>query len=182
MRNLILLALKDEAPSLFTRPNVFEIGVGKVASAINTIHLINSYKPDRIINLGTAGSKSLKPDLYRVNKVIQHDVNLMALDLPPAVSLKDNHTIMYIPGDGYTCASGDLFVTEWDKIRISCHMIDMEAYSVVRAAMVSEVEVEVWNHISDAADDNSNTSWEENIAIGEKKYIEILETLNVEGF
>jgi len=183
VRDLILLALKDEAPSLFTKfNNAFEVGVGKVSSAIHTMQLIYRHKPDRIINFGTAGSKVLSPDLYRVNKVIQHDMNLMALDLPPATSLKDDHTVLYIPGSGVTCASGDLFVTEWDKLRISCDMIDMEAYSIVRSAMVEDLEVEVWKYISDSADENSDTTWEENVAIGEKKYLEMLETLNVKTF
>ena len=143
------------------------------------MYLINQYKPDRIINFGTAGSMVLSPDLYRVNKVIQHDVNMMLLDLPPAASLKDDHTVMYIPGNGVTCASGDLFVSEWDKLRISCQMVDMEAYSITRAAMVSKIEVEIWKFISDSANENSTTTWEENVAAGEKKYLEMIDTLGV---
>jgi len=180
VKDLILLALKDEAPSLFSKfNNVFEIGVGKVRSAINTMQLINQYKPNRIINFGTAGSMVLPPDLYRVNKVIQHDMNLMLLDMPPGSSLKEDHAVIYIPGNGVMCASGDLFVTEWDKLRVSCQMIDMEAYSIARAALVTDTEVEIWKYISDSANKSSTTTWEENVAAGEKKYMEMIDTLGI---
>jgi adenosylhomocysteine nucleosidase len=75
--DIVVFALQEESPTLFAKyKNVFCIGVGKVNSAINVMKLINEHKPSRVINLGTAGSIDLPPDIYRINKLIQHDVNL----------------------------------------------------------------------------------------------------------
>ena len=87
--DIVVFALREEAPNLFAKyKNIFCIGVGKVNSAINTTILINNYKPDRVINLGTAGSITLQPDIYRINKLIQHDVNLQAVGLAPGYHLQ----------------------------------------------------------------------------------------------
>ena len=55
MNTIILLALPDEAPLLRLHPLVYYTGVGKVNAAIRTAQLIERYKPQRIINFGTAG-------------------------------------------------------------------------------------------------------------------------------
>ena len=47
MNDLIVFALKDEAPNLFKYKNVFEVGVGKVNSGINTMRLILRHRPSQ---------------------------------------------------------------------------------------------------------------------------------------
>ena len=44
MNDLILLALKEEAPELATHSNVFFTGIGKVNAASTTAKLIERYK------------------------------------------------------------------------------------------------------------------------------------------
>jgi 3-isopropylmalate/(R)-2-methylmalate dehydratase large subunit len=84
MNDLIVFALRDEAPNLFNKyRNVFCIGIGKVNAAINVSNLISTYNPKRVINLGTAGGITLSSGIHRVNNVIQHDVNLLPMGLQP---------------------------------------------------------------------------------------------------
>ena len=54
---IILSALADETEELQSKYKVILTGVGKVNAAIASLKAIKKYKPDLIINYGTAGSK-----------------------------------------------------------------------------------------------------------------------------
>jgi adenosylhomocysteine nucleosidase len=179
--DIIVFALESEAPGLVARySNVFIIGVGKVKSAINCMQLINSHRPKRIINLGTAGGITLKEGTHRVNCIVQHDVNLMDLDLPAGAVLDDEHSMIALPGDGVFCGTGDLFVTEPSKLRLKVDLVDMEAYSVARAAAHMNIECEIWKYISETADSDSPNAWNANASAGENDYMNILKSLDAE--
>jgi len=180
MNDLILFALKEEAPNLFGYENVFEIGVGKVNAAITTMHLIQVYNPKRIINLGTAGGITVHSGIHRVNKFIQHDVNLQALGKAPGEHLGDSLSIITKPGEGITCATGDFFVSERDKLRMQCDVVEMEAYSIAKACLVKGVEFEIWKYVSDTADESAGTEWKNSVSSGEEHYMKVLEDLNVD--
>lgn len=181
MNDLIVLALKDEAPTLFSKyKNVFEIGVGKVNAAINTTKLIAEHKPKRIFNFGTAGGITVGTGIYRINRVHQHDVNLMAIGHHPGQHLHDNMSFITLPGNGKICASGDLFVTDTSRLRIACDIIEMEAYSIAKAAITMGVEVEIHKFITDLADENAGGDWKKHVASGEMLYQHVLNQLNAQ--
>ena len=180
MNDLIVFALRAEAPTLFKYWNVFEIGVGKVNAAINTALLIERYKPKRVINLGTAGGVKLLSGIHRVNYVFQHDLNLISLGLMPGQILSDNNSFIHLDGEGHTCATGDMHVTERHKIRMDCDMVDMESYSIAKACLLSNTKVEIYKYISDQADENAGTTWQEEVAAGEELYKKVLQELNAE--
>lgn len=178
MNDLIVFALKDEAPDLFKEySNVHCIGVGKVNAAINTVRLCNLYHPKRIINLGTAGGIRLGHGIHRINAVWQHDVNLMALGMQPGIHFNDPASMIIMPGEGKTCASGDIFITEPNKLRVECDVVDMEAYSVAKAANILGLDVEIWKYISDPADAGAGKTWKEQVAAGEPFYRSVLEQI-----
>jgi adenosylhomocysteine nucleosidase len=178
--DIVVFAMRDEAPNLFKKyKNVYCIGVGKVNSAINITMMINEYKPKRVINLGTAGSIDLEPNVYRINKLIQHDVNLTAVGLAPGYHLNDTLNVIRLPGEGRTCASGDMFVTEAHKLRVHCDLVEMEAYSVAKACIINGIKCEIWKYISDKADENAGVTFNEQVAAGEELYIKVLQDLNV---
>jgi adenosylhomocysteine nucleosidase len=179
-RDLILFAMQDEAPTLFNQyKNVFEIGVGKVNAAIQTMGLINRYGPVRIINLGTAGGITVGTGIYRINKVFQHDVNLIPLGLKPGQHLNDDDSVIEFEGSGKSCASGDLFVTDPNKLRLHCDIIEMEAYSVAKAALNCKISVEIYKYITDMADNNAAKTWQEHVSSGELLYRHVLKELDV---
>lgn len=179
MNDLILFAMREEAPTLFAKyRNVYCIGVGKVNAAINTTILIQRFNPDRVINLGTAGGLTVHNGIYRINHVFQHDVNLTPVGLKPGEHLNDHNSFIDLGGNGKTCASGDLFVTEPDKLRIPCDIVEMEAYSVAKSCLMNGIECEIWKYISDKADENANTTWKEQVAAGEVFYKQVLKDLN----
>lgn len=180
MNDLILFALNAEAPSLFQYKNVFQIGVGKVNAALNTMLLINKYMPKRIINLGTAGGITLDKGLYRVRHVVQHDVNLISLGIKPGQMLNDLDSFIDLEGEGYTCATGDMHVYEKHKLRVKCDLVDMESYAIAKACLITGVDCEIYKYVSDQADENAGTTWKEQVAAGEELYKKVLLDLNVE--
>lgn len=176
--DIIVFALQSEAPNLFQKyQNVFEIGVGKVNAAINTANLIWQYNPKRIINLGTAGGITVGTGIYRINKFFQHDVNLQSLGYLPGHHMNDTLSYITLPGEGKICGSGDLFVTQPEKIRIECDIIEMEAYSVVKACLLNNTKVEVYKYITDTADENASKDWQKHVASGELLYQHVLQQL-----
>jgi adenosylhomocysteine nucleosidase len=180
MNDLILFAMREEAPSLFAKyKNVFCVGVGKVNSALNTMLLIQELKPTRVINLGTAGGLTVSSGIYRINNVFQHDVNLKPVGLKPGQHLNDPYSFINLGNDGKTCASGDLFVTQPNKLRIDCDIVEMEAYSIAKACLLTGTQCDIWKYISDKADENANVTWQEQVAAGEGLYIKVLQDLNV---
>lgn len=179
MNDLIVFALRAEAPTLFNYKNVFEIGVGKVNAAINTTLLIEKYKPKRIINLGTAGGIKLLSGIHRVNYTFQHDLNLTSLGLLPGQILSDNNSFIKLNGEGHVCATGDMHVTERHKMRMDCDMVDMEAYGIAKACLLTGTSIEIWKYISDQADENAGVTWQEQVSAGENLYMKVLQDLNV---
>jgi adenosylhomocysteine nucleosidase len=180
MNDLILFAMREEAPTLFAKyRNVYCVGVGKVNSALNTMLLIQELKPNRVINLGTAGGLTVGSGIYRINNVFQHDVNLKPVGLKPGQHLNDPYSFINLGGDGKTCASGDLFVTEPNKLRIDCDIVEMEAYSIAKACLLTGTQCDIWKYISDKADENANVTWKEQVAAGEVHYYRILDELKI---
>lgn len=180
MPDLIVFALENEASQLVQRHNnVHVVGVGKVNAAVNLTRLIYRYHPRRVINLGTAGGITVGAGIHRINRVVQHDVNLIPLGLEPGYQLNDDHSIIDLPGSGLTCATGDLFVTEPDKIRVTCDVVDMEAYSVARVCKEMHIECEIWKYISDNASGDSPDTWQKEVKSGIESYEQILNDLNV---
>ena len=180
MRTIVLFALRDEAPTLCDRyANIHIIGVGKVQSAINAMRLIQHHLPDRVVSMGTAGGITLGHGIWRANRLVQHDVDHRPLGLPPGHTLGDPHPIIELGGQGYTCGSGDLFVTNPKGLRMLIDMVEMEAYSIARAAMLHGIDVEVWKYISDGANDSGAEEWTASVSAGEALYLQTLESIGV---
>lgn len=180
-RDIVVFALAEEAPNLFNEyENVFEIGVGKTNAAIHTMWLINKYGPVRVINLGTAGGLTVGTGIYRINKFFQHDVNMMPLGLKPGQVLNDDDSVIEMEGTGKICGSGDIFVTEPHKLRLNCDIIDMEAYSVAKACLITQTRFEVYKYITDTANNEAGKTWQDEIASGELLYRHVLKQLDVQ--
>lgn len=180
-RDIVVFALHEEAPNLFKQyENVFEIGVGKVNAATHTTYLINKYKPERVINLGTAGGLTVGTGIYRINKFFQHDVNMIPLGLKPGQVLYDDLSVIEVEGEGKSCGTGDIFVTEPNKLRLNCDIIEMEAYSVAKACIINKTKFEVYKYITDAADGAASETWQNAVASGELLYRHVLTKLGVE--
>ncbi len=169
MKDIILIALENEAPNMAKWDNVFFTGVGKINAAITAAKLIQKYKPDTVWNFGTAGGIKLDHGCHEMVNFVERDKG----KCPEALELmlpKDPITISM--GVGYTCSTGDNFVTD-PNLEHPAHVVDMEAFAIAKACKQAHVDFKCYKYVSDSADDSADTSWLENVAKGEEYFIKI---------
>ena len=109
MNKLFVAALKEETPGL----DYFHyIGVGKINATYKLLKLINKFKPNQVINFGSAGS--IKKDISGIiecTKFYQRDMDVRGLlDLKLGETPFDNINEIINSDEGFSCGSGDSFV------------------------------------------------------------------------
>lgn len=177
MTDLILIALKDEAPDIAFSMKVFYTGVGKVNAAMTAAELIAKYNPDRVINFGTAGGVTVKSGFHQVSKFAQRDMMCCELgSLPGQTPFED--TIIIDNGHGLTCSTGDNFVTD-SNLLIPADVVDMEAYAIAKVCRKHKVEFLCYKFISDGANEDSLTDWRSMVSKGQSHYLDKLKELNI---
>lgn len=169
MKDIIIMALEHEAPKMAKWENVFFSGVGKVNAALTAGKLIERFQPRTVWNFGTAGGIKLEHGCHEMVNFVERDKG----KCPEALELmlpKDPITISM--GVGYTCSTGDNFVTD-PNLEHPAHVVDMEAFAIAKACQQAQVEFKCYKYVSDSADDSADTSWLENVAKGEEHFINI---------
>ena len=169
MKEIILIALEHEAPNMANWDNVFFTGVGKINAALTAAKVIQKFKPNRIWNFGTAGGILLNEGCHEMVNFIERDKG----KCPESIEVmlpKDPVTLSF--GVGYTCSTGDNFVTNPD-LEIPAHVVDMEAFAIAKACLNEHVDFKCYKYVSDSADDTADTSWLDNVQKGEEHFINI---------
>src|SRR5210317_81938 len=72
--------------------------------------------------------------------------------------------------NGYSCGSGDNFVTT--KIEMDVDVVDMEAYAIAKVCSIKGVKFRCFKFISDNADKSADNDWNKNLKIAAKKFEE----------
>ena len=175
--NLILIALEDEAPSLANNSSVFFTGVGKVNAAMTAAALIAQYRPDRVINFGTAGGITVGTGLYQCTRFVQRDMTCEALGCVPGQTPFE--TDIYL-GDqqALTCSTGDNFVMNPD-LTIPTDLVDMEAYAIAKVCKRYNIPFLCWKYVTDSADASAHADWNSMVSAGEPYYLAQLELLGI---
>ena len=75
------------------------------------------------------------------------------------------------------CSTGDNFVSGYSDDWAITDVVDMEAYAIAKACKQANVNFRCFKYISDQADKNANTDWQETVADGEKYYIKLFEQI-----
>ena len=78
---IILAALQEEIPTLHKEDHVFVTGLGKVNATLQATKLILEYKPEFVVNFGTAGSISneFSNELVECTGFMQRDMDCSPL-------------------------------------------------------------------------------------------------------
>jgi len=179
MNRIFVAALKEETKDL---DFFHHTGVGKINATYNLTKIIYKHKPNEIINFGTAGSvnKDLK-GIIECTKFYQRDMDvsdLMNLDIGQTPFDDINEIIN--SNDGYSCGSGDNFVT--GKIRIKVDVVDMEAYALAKICKIEKINFRCFKFISDNADETASKDWIKNCEKGAKLFKHKLKELNLLNF
>ena len=177
---LILVAVEEELSSE-DLPN-FQIqytGVGKINAAIKTFEIIKDHSPTQIINYGTAGSLNKKLEgLVEVTKFFQRDMDASPLGLKIGQTPFDDIQEIEFGTDGYSCGTGDSFVTSTPKLKTD--LVDMEAYATAKICYLNDIKFRCFKYISDNADGDANTDWVKNISIGKELFIKKMRYLEID--
>ncbi|MCJ1763455.1 5'-methylthioadenosine/adenosylhomocysteine nucleosidase [Mammaliicoccus sciuri] len=161
-------------------------GIGKVNAAITATLLINEFKPDLIINTGSAGSVDSElniGDIIISNKVYYHDVNATAFgyklgQVPsmPEVYETDKELIdlakssieqLDLNGIVGEVATGDSFIGSIDQRKViksnfpTANVVEMEAGAIAQTCYQYNVPIIVTRAVSDLADKESDVTFEE---------------------
>ena len=122
MNKLFVAALKEETPGL----DYFHyIGAGKINATYNLVKLITKFKPKEIINFGSAGAiKKGLSGIVECTKFYQRDMDVTGLlDFKLGETPFDEIIEIINSDHGYSCGSGDSFVT--GKINMDVDLVDM---------------------------------------------------------
>ena len=176
MNRIFVAALKEETPNL----DFFHYtGVGKINATYNLKKIIDKFKPNEIINFGTAGStsKNLK-GIVECTKFYQRDMDVTALmNLKIGQTPFDDINEIINSNDGFSCGSGDNFVTQ--QIKIEVDVVDMEAYALAKICKLENINFRCFKFISDNADEAASNDWVKNCKKGAKLFKQKLKILNL---
>jgi len=162
-------------------------GIGKVNAAMSSAILLERYKPDFVINTGSAGG--LNPDLSVGDIVIStevrhHDVDVTAFgyeigqvpQLPPAFiadkylqsiaydSANELHDLKIVKG---VIATGDSFMSDPKRVLDigekfkNLQAVEMEAAAIAQVCYQFNVPFVIIRSLSDIAGQESNVSFEQ---------------------
>ena len=175
-RYIIVAALEMETPTLERFAPVIHTGIGKLNAAIQLFEAILFYKPDLVINYGTAGAVTKQSGLLKIGTFVQRDMDVRGLGVPRGVTPFMEEKLP--KAKGIVLASGDSFVTDskqqLEGLEISIDLIDMEAFALHKVCQHHQVAFECYKYVTDNTDDEASNDWKENVAKGAELFIEIL--------
>jgi adenosylhomocysteine nucleosidase len=170
-KTLILVALEKELPKRMAPSwNIHYTGVGKVNAALAVAKFYQIYKPDLIINFGTAGSLNDNLNgLVQINTFKQRDMDVSPLGFPFGDTPFDDLSSITYDYDGYSCGTGDSFVT--GKQNVISDIVDMESFSIAKFCYINHINFYCFKFISDHADADAVNDWSLNLKNGANHFI-----------
>ena len=176
MNRICVAALKEETPTL---DYFYYTGAGKINATYNLTKLIEIHRPDEVINFGTAGAvvKNLE-GVIECTKFYQRDMDVTALmDLKIGDTPFDDIKEIITSTDGYSCGTGDNFVT--GKIPIKVDVVDMEAYALAKVCKLEKIKFRCFKFISDNADESASVDWVDNCKKGAELFEKRIKELHL---
>lgn len=174
---LVIAALPTELSieNWGNRSNIIYSGVGKINSSMKLMESVQIYKPDLVINLGTAGA--MQPEIegvVEVHKVIERDFDAFPLCERGLIPCEDGNNEYYSGYDGVICASGDSFVRESDAFldRMKVDIVDMELIAIARVCNRYNISWRSFKFISDYIGQNIEHQWQDGVTKASKSLIE----------
>jgi adenosylhomocysteine nucleosidase len=175
MNRIFVAALKEETPNL----DFFHYtGVGKINATYNLTKIINKYSPKEVINFGTAGATNKGLDgIIECTKFYQRDMDVTGLmNLKIGQTPFDDINEIVNSQNGYSCGSGDSFVT--GQIPIKVDVVDMEAYALAKVCKLENIKFRCFKFISDNADETASSDWLLNCEKGAKLFKQKLKDIS----
>jgi len=178
-------------------------GIGKVAAAVATTLLLEKFKPDVIINTGSAGGYDTSLNIGDVvisNEVRFHDVDVTAFgyefgqmaELPAAFYAdKKLIDIAQTAAQSFTSlkttlgliCTGDIFMVDPEKVEVArknfptMMACEMEAAAVAQVCYQFGTPFVIIRSLSDIAGKKSDVSFEQYLPVAAKNAAELVESI-----
>ena len=160
----LIIALPEESEGI-EGYSIYLSGCGKVNATIATMEAIDA-GAKKIINYGTAGAVGNISGLVEVTGYVDRDMDVRPLGFRLGQTPFEKG--IRIGRKGLVVGSGDSFAV--GKPEIECDIVDMEAYAIARVCKKYDVEFRCFKYISDNADENAASDWNENIRKGNQLF------------
>lgn len=184
---IIVSALASELPNYLPEKILFT-GVGKInATHVLTRYLATHPEIKTVINYGTAGAAYgvSKGELIKCTTFIQGDMDCGELVGGPGITFGDDEilsNLLQFGTDGFICRTQDQFVNDIDALDMFEHLIhgnkfncvDMEAYALAKVCGYMNKDFICYKYISDDANSDADSDWQQNVAGGEELFYDIL--------
>lgn len=170
---LIVMALREESGGVLEQQgfHVHYSGLGMVNAAAKLTEIGMQLKPDRIINLGTAGSFTIEPGtLVEVGSLIQRGnvVSFMR-------QRKNLTTISDLPK--VICGTADFVEVEKSPNNLY-QIMDMEAMAFAQVSETLRVPFHSIKFITDSSDVNTLKDWKKNLTLAQTAFVDFCSSLN----
>ena len=154
----VMAAEAEYGPQLRARFTPLICGVGPIESAVNVTRALAAEKPDLVVSLGSAGSRTLEQaEIYAIASVGYRDMDASPLGFEkgrtPFVDLPAELPLTVL-GDrpAKRLSTGANIVSGAAYDGIDADMVDMETFAILRACMAFDVPLVGLRGISDGAE------------------------------
>lgn len=158
-----------------SRPRLIYSGVGKINASIKLVEAIHIFKPELVVNLGTAGSiKSEIQGIVEVNMVIERDFDAFPLCDRGLIPFEEGNNRHYSGYEGVVCASGDSFVRETENYLnlMNVDIVDMELIAIARVCNKYDIPWRSFKFISDYIGHDIERQWQDGVIKASEALIE----------
>ena len=135
------------------------MGIGKVNATWQTVRALERYKPNLVINFGTAGAvMSEIRGLVEVGAACQRDMDVRALGFALGYTLlRPDRDLIRFANSPLLCGTGDSFAAS--RPELPCDLVDMELYAVAKVCRSERTPLRTFKYISDQADHAAPQDW-----------------------
>jgi adenosylhomocysteine nucleosidase len=169
---LIVMALPQESRGHLEAAgaDILYTGVGKVNAAATLARRLAELRcagksPSRVINLGTAGSRTVAAHtLVGCHRFQQRDMDVSGLGFPVGVTPFDSappvieFPPMFQQLPQKSCSSGDSFATHLHSV--DGDVVDMEAFALARVCLAERMPFGCAKYVTDGADVDAAVHWD----------------------
>ena len=175
---VILVAIPKELPKLLLPDwNIIYTGVGKINASFAISKAYFEFKPKIFINYGTAGALNHSlSGLLEVSKFEQRDMEVSALGFKIGETPFEKLSTISNSEKGFSCSTGDNFVTKVPKIKTD--LVDMESYAYAKFCKLYNIKFYCYKYVSDNANENASIDWNKTIKNGAKEFANLILNFN----
>jgi len=171
---LIVMALQIESENILEKSGfmIYYTGAGLLNSMYSLTYKLSQIKPDRVINLGTAGSYIWPVGSFveiekcvqrgQVFSKIKRDITLTTISNFPKV----------------TCGSADFIHEKPDS---NFGVMDMECYSLAYVCQKQKIPFHSFKFVTDGSGQNTETEWKSNLKKAQECFLKFCHSLNEES-